>query len=439
MTTYGLPVNPPPAPPGAGSPPDARATDGSHLSGRWLLLGRVSWVTLVTCTMVIVLGSLPVYLAELQILCAGKACIFQQLTAAQLETLHRLGWSLGDYAALQVALSLIATAVSLGISTLIVWRRSNDRMALLVALMLVTGGAMVETTAVASISSPWQVPNRGLSFVSLSLLLFVLLIFPSGRFVPRWTRWIFVVFLAASAAQFLFPLAILIPGTAVSDPGWLIALGQLTTVALVQVYRYRRVSSPMQRQQTKWVVFGYALPIAVAVIGTALALIPALAESGSPYPIVLNDTGFLLTIFPALSFGVAILRYRLWNIDAIIHNALVYGMLTGILGALYFGLILGLESFIGLLTRQAFQPVVIVISTLAIYGLFQPLRGRIQNTIDRRFYRRKYDAEKTIAAFAATLRTETDLSHLSEQLTTVVQETMQPEHIALWLRPPQPQ
>jgi|SRR5579859_3479366 len=130
-------------------------------------------------------------------------------------------------------------------------------------------------------------------------------------------------------------------------------------------------------------------------------------------------------------------RSRLWDIDTIINKALVYGLLTGILGSLYAGLIIGLESLAGLITGPASQqPLVLVISTLAIAALFLPLRRRIQSLIDRRFYRRKYDAEKTLSAFSATLRNEVDLEQIREQLLAVVQEAMQPAHVSLWLRQP---
>ena len=136
--------------------------------------------------------------------------------------------------------------------------------------------------------------------------------------------------------------------------------------------------------------------------------------------------------------GIAILRSRLWDIDAIINRALVYGLLTGLLGALYAGLIIGLESLARLFPGQASSnPLVLVISTLAIAALFRPLRRRIQTIIDRRFYRHRYDAVRTLAAFSAVLRQETDLEQFREHLIAVVQKTMQPAHVSLWLRAPE--
>lgn len=137
-----------------------------------------------------------------------------------------------------------------------------------------------------------------------------------------------------------------------------------------------------------------------------------------------------------VSPGVAALRDRLWDSETIISKALVSGGFSLLLAAVYLGLVVGLESLLEAITGQFAQPVVIVISTLAIAALFQPLRHRIQQIIDHRFSRRKYDAEKTLAAFSATLRNEVDLEQLSKHLLAVVQETVQPTHASLWLRSP---
>jgi hypothetical protein len=210
----------------------------------------------------------------------------------------------------------------------------------------------------------------------------------------------------------------------------------------VQVYRYRRVSTFRERQQTKWVVFG----LSIGVIGFVLFLVlgnaflpPALLQS-SVITTFVADTiiyGFLLLI--PISIAIAILRSRLYDIDVLINRTLVYVTLTVTLTAtlalIYIGSIIVLQSLLRSVINQN-SDVAIVVTTLVIYALFQPLRSRIQSIIDRRFYRKKYDAARTLAAFSATLRQEVDLDQLREQLLAVVQETMQPEHVSLWLRPP---
>jgi hypothetical protein len=209
----------------------------------------------------------------------------------------------------------------------------------------------------------------------------------------------------------------------------------MVTLVIVQLYRYLRVSSPLQRQQTKWAIFGLTVPITGYVTITVLGLLfPVLAEHSWLYLLAFNEVGFLLPLLLPLSFGVAILRYRLWEIDMLINRTLVYGTLTVILTTIYVGLVIGLEALLrGIISQD--NSVAIVISTLAIAALFQPLRQGIQRLIDRRFYRRKYDSAKIVAAFSANLRQEAELDQLCEQLLAVVQETMQPTHLSLWIRP----
>jgi hypothetical protein len=410
----------------------------ARLQGRWLLLARVGWVALVILTLGIFFASLPVYIALQQTPCAGAACAYGiGLTPEQVGVLKGMGLSPVAYAAYYVAFTLAIMVVCLGVSIVIAWRRSDDGMAMLVALMLVTLGTFAVTSTVPTSPSPLQVPNECLYFLALSLLVLVFLLFPSRQFVPRWTRWTIVVFLVGQVPYTFFPHA----SFTLNALGYFILLGESAILVVVQLYRYRRVSSPLQRQQTKWVVFGFAVPITVFVGGTVLYLIfPALAEShspyGAPYQLALNAISTFLTLLIPLSFGFAMLRNRLWEIDVLINRTLVYGVLTAILTAVYVGLVIGLTALLHGIISQA-SGVASVISTLAIYFLFQPLRRRIQRIIDRRFYRSKYDAAKIIEAFSATLRNEVDLEQLREHLLAVVQETIQPAHVSLWLRPPE--
>src|SRR5258707_779311 len=415
------------------SAPPPNATQ-MRLQGRWLLLARCVWITLVVLTLAIFFASLPVYLAQLQTPCSGTPCAYDQFSPAQVGALKRIGLSLGDYALYTLALTLASVVLCLVVSTLIVWRRSDDRMALLVALLLVTLGPIVVTSSVPVSPSPWQVPNECLTYLALALLVFVFLLFPNGQFVPRSTRCLLVVFLAGLIpTTFLGPA---MPNTLVDTLGYLVSLCEAAVLAFIQLYRYRQVSSPIQRQQTKWVVFGFAEPAIVYVGGYVLGLIfPWASSSQCVYQPASAAVNSFLVLFIPLSFGFAMLRSRLWDIDVLINRTLVNGTLTASLALIYVGLVIGLQALLrGLISQD--NSVAIVISTLAIYVLFQPLRQGIQRLIDRRFYRSKYDARRIIDAFSTTLRAETDLTQLSEQLVAVVQETMQPAHISLWLRKP---
>jgi hypothetical protein len=270
------------------------------------------------------------------------------------------------------------------------------------------------------------------------LLVLVFLLFPDGRFSPRWTRWAVVVLLAAQVPATFLPAVWLLSDSPSGQLGWLVSLAELALVAGVQLYRYRWVSTPLERQQTKWVVVGLAIPIAMSLGTTALALgIPALAASSAAYVLAYNEGVFLFSFCLPLAFGFAVLRYRLWDIDALINRALVYGSLTATLTAVFVGLVIGLQALLGGLLGGIDQDsgVAIVLSTLAIVILIGPLRRRLQAVIDRRFYRRKYDAAKIVAAFSATLRQEVDPDAVGERVLAVARETLQPTHASLWLRP----
>ena len=211
-------------------------------------------------------------------------------------------------------------------------------------------------------------------------------------------------------------------------------LGSLAVGFFAQVYRYRRVSTPNQRQQTKWVVFGM-LSLLIPILLWSLLVEVFPFQSGNAR-LIFNTAGFgmmwpIIMIFP-ISIVVSILRYRLWDIDLVINRALVYGVLTVTLVGAYFGGVVLLQMAFRGVTDQG-GSVAIVISTLAISALFMPLRRGVQNTIDRRFYRRKYDAALTLQAFSNKMRDEVDLEQLGDQLITIITSTMQPAHVSLWL------
>ncbi len=215
-------------------------------------------------------------------------------------------------------------------------------------------------------------------------------------------------------------------------------LGMIVLGAVyAQIHRYRQVSTPTERQQTKWVLFGFLLwLVLIGILGVPYSIEMSL-PAGSPLPwwTLVSSAGWwvALTIVP-LSLSIGVLRYRLYDIDVLINLTLVYGSLTATLVALYFGGIVVLQRVFVILTGQQ-STLAVVASTLAIAALFVPLRRRIQSLIDRRFYRRKYDARKTLEAFSAKLREETDLGALNSELVGVVRETKQPAHVFVWLRP----
>jgi hypothetical protein len=206
----------------------------------------------------------------------------------------------------------------------------------------------------------------------------------------------------------------------------------LALVAATSLLVRLRRSKGVERQQVKW--FAYA--VVMLAVSTTLAYVVSEAMDVEWLLWISSVMVIASLVGLPVAMSIAILRYRLYNIDLLINRTLVYGSLTAALAAVYFGGVTATQAIFRTLTGQEEQPqLAIVVSTLVIAALFNPLRRRIQSFIDRRFYRRKYDAAKTLESFSAKLRDETDLDALSGDLVGVVRETMQPSHVSLWLRP----
>jgi hypothetical protein len=429
---------------GSGTQPTSRSeavlssTLTTRLSGALLLLVRAVWLALVLPSLGLFVVGLPVYFQQLQRaqVCGAGACLNGGLTGKDLQDFVSHGFSLSAYAALLTIFIAIIAATWCAVGLLLFWRRSDDWLALLAALFLVMQGITLNgnaLTALALASPVLDLPVGLVSFLGgISLTTFFLL-FPTGRLVPRWMRLILLLdIIYTFLGNFPSPISPFNanwPGE-LALPTYLLLYG---SIAFSQIYRYRRVSTPVQRQQTKWVVFGVTVLIGVFIGLLLISSIPSLSNT-----LVLNDVWtFTLPIASLaipLSIGFSISRYRLYDIDVLINRTLVYGTLTVILTGVYVGLVIGLSTLLrGIISQD--NGVAIVLSTLVAFFMAQPLRQRIQAIIDRRFYRRKYDAARTLEAFSATLRHEVDLSQLREHLLTVAQETMQPTHVSLWLRP----
>ncbi|MDE3229472.1 MAG: hypothetical protein KGO05_06300 [Chloroflexota bacterium] len=409
---------------------DQRSATPSTIPPRWRRGVQVGWLALVLLCLALYAAMTPVFFTLTQRVCDGGAC---QLTGAQARALVHLGFSARDYALGGVAVNSLFMLVACAVAAVLFWRRSHDWMALLVGLSLVALGNNSLASDIGSVAGPWQTPATIIDTLDLALFVLVFALFPDGRFTPRWSRWLPVAVLALLGPINLVPTLPL--------PLWSVAfiyLGIYGGVISAQVYRYRRVSGPTQRAQTRWALFGLVTTLLVNIaLYQTYSLIPTLQTPDSLYNIASEMLFRLVALLVPLSVGVAILRYRLYDIDIIINRAVVYGSLTAILAGVYIALVIGTQRVVSLITHQDSSALAIVISTLAISALFQPLRRRLQTFIDQRFFRSKYDAARTIAAFSATLRSETDLARMRERLLDVVDETMRPASASLWLRDPQ--
>ena len=267
----------------------------------------------------------------------------------------------------------------------------------------------------------------------IGLIVFLLLLFPTGRLPSsRWRTFAWVS--GAVIAAGVIWSSVISPDVGFNVPPSPVQLSVLLLggVAAASVVVGRRGARRVERQQIKWLL--YVGPIFFVASGLHIGFYYFWLAEGS----LGLWASYLLVIVGGLSvptaIGVAILRYRLYEIDLIVNRTLVYGSLSAMLVALYFGGIVVLQRVFVALTGQQ-STLAVVVSTFAIAALFNPLRRRVQGFVDRRFYRRKYDARKTLEAFSAKLRDETDLQALNSELVGVVRETMQPAHVSLWLRP----
>jgi hypothetical protein len=391
-------------------------TPNTTLRGRWLLAARAGWVAVATLTLGLVIVGLVVAL--------DRPDLIRQPSARA--ALAHAG--LSNQVTIVVAF-LIPLAAAAATGLLIFWRRSDDWAAMLFALVLITGcGIPMRTEWALDRAVPWlDVPVHFVWLIAMFLWLVIPFVFPDGLFVPRWTRLLGAVAIPAAGL------------VEVSQGQSKVSLGLTLLVwslfwgvgLYAQVYRYRYVSGPVQRQQTKWVALAVGLILLFVLFGIFIPylLVPT---ANAWFTVALPALLPLFLLFPA-SVAVAILRHHLYDIDRLLSRTLTYGLLTVVLGLIYAGAVVLLGQALN--ARGGDSTLAVAASTLLVAALFQPLRRRIQAMVDRRFNRRRYNAAMTIEAFSARLREQLDLDTVSAELLGVVDQTMQPTKASLWLRP----
>lgn len=414
----------------------------SKQSSPIILSLRLAWLVIFLLLLFMFIGGIPARFEDLQAVCRSEPCVVLSLQAEEAQALADSGFSMSAYAAFHIVIELITGGFIAILSVLFFWKRFDDPMGILVAyfLMLFSLNFMSELDGAFVLDNPslLQLQNV-ISSVTVIPLILLLFVFPDGRFVPRWT-WIVVVVISILVAY----------DSVFAAAGFTIPSGQFSLILVLfflpsvllgigtQIYRYRAVSNPAQRQQTKWVLFGF-IALMVPFLGWVFFIELFPLSIGLPRLIfntfIYGIMAAFLVCFP-ISFVIAITRYRLWDIDLLIRRTLVYSVLTGSLVLVYFGSVVVVQSMFNVLTGQEkTSQLTIALSTLLIAALFNPLRRRVQAFIDQRFYRRSYDAVKTLGRFARTARDETDIEQLSAELLQVAQEAMQPNHISLWIKP----
>jgi hypothetical protein len=420
-------------------PADATA-DPALIPARWLLPARLVFLAVLLLTVLFFSVGLPEYYRQLTTVCASPPCgVSPALQAVQ--AYQAAGISVEAAARWQLGLTLFAAILPGLVALLIFWRRSANRMAWFTAITVLTFGAfgIHDTTRLASVVAPfapiWRALAYALAVCGGTCLLVFFFVFPDGRFQPRHLRGIALALLVQQIAGQIFP------GTWVDITTWPVALallywcGLFGVIIYAQVYRYRRVSTFQQRQQTKWVLLG----LTSALVGTLalyipMMLAPRLNPAWGVLVLFADSSYYLFLPLLPLSIGFAMFRSGLWDVDVVINRALVYGLLTALLAGIYAGLIIVTQALFTRFTGQT-SDLALIGSTLAIVALFQPLRRAVTGFIARRFYRRHYDGQQVLTAFAGLLRDRpyTDPDDLSRVLLNLVDETIQPAHVTLRL------
>jgi hypothetical protein len=402
------------------------------LRGRLRLVACMGWVAVALLTVGVFVFIIPSEFVRLQSPCTSAVSCnwILRLTPENAQELRKLGLSTDFFASYFVSIeTLFMVVFPMAVGAIIFWRRSDDRMAFLLSLVLLTGWTgLTFPYHLLDLPRFWNMSAALLIFVGEAAATLFYFVFPDGHFVPRWTRWFWLISIVGFSPFVLFPYSFLSLWSHTLLNA-LASAGILITIVSVQVYRYKWVSDAAQRQQTKWVVLG----IAAMAAGYCTFLLINLLRGGILASLFGYTAGLLLFFAFYAAIAVAILKYRLYDIDIIINRTLVYGSLTAVLATTYEGGIVALQYVFRLLSGQESQ-VAVVATTLVIAAMFEPLRRRIQHFVDRCFYRRKYDARKTLEVFSSKLRNETDLAALNNDLVGVVTETMQPAHVSLWLR-----
>lgn len=348
---------------------------------RRLSIARVLWVAVAALAMGLYVAGLPAEYFHYHNLCGGSGCGGPwQLKPGEVGALERLGLSVGFYALYNVAIEVVQMLGFWGVGVFVFWRKSDTRMALFMSLMLVSFGPIGfgnNTLYALGNSNPaWWLPIRFMLTLAFLSFFISFYLFPNGHFVPRWTRVLVVVLVVY---QILYSFFALLPDLLYG----LLVLCQLCTLVFAQIYRYMRVSGPVERQQTKWVVFGLTAAIAIFVVNGLAGLVflepGQLGVSGMLFTLGSRTVLNLSLLLIPLSIAIAILRYRLWDIDVIINRALVYGTLSAVLAAIF---AITDTLLLPLLVRSVLgeddPSLNAVISAVIIAVIFEPLRRRIK-------------------------------------------------------------
>jgi len=383
------------------------AASNTTLRGPWLTVARVAWGTLIVLMVVLFIVAAPAFYDELrtvrpaEVLAAEGSNIMYDpyLTPAEVRALQQIGLPVNVYAGFTVARESLLLLVALAIAVVILWRKSDDWLALLATFAFVAALSGSAPQQLAALQPDWAAPVRVLWGLGQLAQLAFFFLFPTGRFVPRW---IGVALLAALAIALGGVLEKGIDVPPMTFWQWVLLFAALAGVSLYsQLYRYWRVSTPVQRQQTKWVVAGLTVGL-IGALGYAVSYFFLQPQPGLArllFNAIGNSILGLVWLLLPLSIAFAILRYRLWDIDLLINRTLVYGALTGIVAGGYVLLVGGL----GALLQAPDNLLLSLLGAGLVAVLLQPLRQRLQRGVNRLMYGERDDPYTVLSRLGARL------------------------------------
>jgi hypothetical protein len=418
--------------------------DNQHRGQDYLLQAfQTTWVLGAITTFILVISSISPRFQQLSNISPEAVIPTGQLRPIEAQALAEMGLSVEFYAGWITFLEVLAAVEFLLLGLVVFLLRRNEWMPLIFAMAMIGLGAYVTplTSPLDEVGPQVTALTSGMRALIFSSLIVAFLLFPNGQFLPNWTKGLAFIWITYNLASLVYqPLRMANSMVWVESSQFLLTIWAflwLVVITILQVNRYRRHSSSIERQQTKWVVFGLALAVMAMVgIGFPFILLPVFSTNVNALIIsrLITVTVTLLSLsLMGASIAVAILRYRLWDIDLIIRRTVIYGALTLTLLLIYFASVILLQHITQQVTGES-SSLAVIFSTLVIAAMFSPLKRRIQNDIDRRFYRKKYDAARTLAEFAAATQVEVDLELLTNRLVDIVEDAMQPEHISVWLK-----
>jgi signal transduction histidine kinase len=416
---------------------DTRSVE--RLSVAWSEMARWIWAGLIVVVVVRVVVTIRIYFLEVHTPCTGEICQGPpSMTSRQMELLHAAGFSAEAYAACCAVLLVGSIAINCGIAGVIIWRRPADGMAVLTAFTLTLFGGL-------SLGLPdqlfhqwepfWWLPMAVFAWLGTVAIMVFFYLFPGGRPVLRWPAIPVVVWTVAQMPTYVAPAFALtvnrLAGPFAAPMAAAISLATFGSLIYAQIYRYRRVSTPLQREQTKWVVYGIAIAIVGWVVLLAFWQISNVnASNHNPLlDLVTVAVGYLLWLLIPLSLGVAILRYRLWDIDILINRTLLYGSLTAMVAGVYILTV----GYLGSLFRSPHNLLISLLATGVVAVLFQPAREWLQHLVNRLMYGERDEPYAVLARLGQRLESTLAPSAVLPVIVETITEALKLPYAAIEL------